>query len=310
VKENKRTEKQQKDLIFDNFSKYINEPEIDRIKAYQIICEQIYRWYKDYKNIDIDETGLAIVQVISHLLKKETISKIPKDKDGFFKYLSSSIETEKKGLYYEYNENDLVNIPKEKKRKLRKVEDFIRMKESQLGRKLTNNERIQGVSKWFYISEKKAREYLYLINNKNVSSLDVKNSKGEENNILDSEDLKPPYQPRPYEEPESSFFTNFNDSNIIEAVKFVLDNKHEKTRDCYKALFTLYCIKNDLKELYPILDQEIIDSFHKDGKEPNQYEIYMKYHPKAIQESAGSMASTNLREFLKDIKNYLKVKNY
>ena len=309
MKDHKRTEEQQKDYIFEIFSKCHSETSSNRIQIHSsILCEQIYLWHRDYLNIDVDEAGLAIVQVINHFLKEETISKIPQDKDGFFKYLTVSINKEKAGFYREYDENDTIKIPKEEKRKLREIEDFIRMKKSQFGRELTYKERIQSISKWFDISERKAGEYLKLINTQNVSSFDFYDNNAEEKNILDSEDLKPPYLTSSYEEPESAFFTNFTVSIFKEAVKSLLDKKQERSRDCYRALFTLYCIKNDLMVLYPILDQEIINSSHNGGKKPKQYEIYLKYHPGIDKKSAEAMASTDLREFLNDIEAYLKEK--
>jgi len=310
VKEHKRTEEQQKDLIFDIFSKCHSETASGRLQVYYpTLCEQIYLWYRDYLLIDVNKMGLEIANVINRFIKDENMSKIPSDKDGFFYYLNTSINREKADSYREYDENEEIRIPREKKRRLREVKDFIVMKESQVGRKLTSDEQIKGMSKWFNISERKAREYLKLANNKNVSSLDFYDNNGEEKNILDSKDLKPPYLPSSYEGPESAFFTNFNVSIIREAVRSLLDKKQERSRDCYMALFTLYCIKNDLRELYPILDQEIIGSSHKKGKKPKQHEIYRKYHPGIDKESAESMASTNLQKFLNDIKIYLKEKN-
>jgi DNA-directed RNA polymerase specialized sigma subunit len=304
----KRTEEQQKDYIFDIFSKCHKETASNRLQVYYpTLCEQIYLWYRDYLSFDVDKMGLEITKVINRFTKEKNISKIPQDKDSFFKYLNVSIKTEKAGFHREYNENETIKIPKEKKKKLREIEDFIRMKESNLGRKLTYNERIQSISAWFKITEKKVREYLELVNNKNISSLDVNNN-GEKMNILDSEDLKPPYLSNSFEEPESAFFTNFNMAIIREAVTSVLAKKQERARDCYKALFTLHCLKKDIRELYPILDQEIIDAFHKDEKNPKQYEIYLKYHPETDKKSAEAMASTNLKEFLKDIETYLKGK--
>jgi hypothetical protein len=311
VKEHKRTEEQQKVYIFDIFSKCRSETAPGRLQVYfPTLCEQIYLWYKDYLSVDIDDMGLVISQVINRFTKAEKIKRIPNDKDGFFKYLNTSIDREKTNLYYEYNEKDTIRYPKEIKQRIKKVEDFIRMKESQNGKELTYNECIQGISKWFNISESNAREYLELSKNRNVRSLDFININGEEENILDSNDLKSSYCSYSNEEPESALFTNFNESIIREAVTSVLAKKQERAKPCIKALFTLYCIKNDLKELYPILDQEIIDSFHKHDKKPKQYEIYLKYHPETDKESAGVMAATNLREFLIDLETYLKKKNH
>jgi hypothetical protein len=97
---------------------------------------------------------------------------------------------------------------------------------------------------------------------------------------------------------------------IREAVKSLLTKKQKRSRDCYRALFTLHCIENykDFEELYPVLDKNVLETC-KDGKNPNQYKIYQKYHPKAQKSSAEAMASTNLKEFLKDIETYLKEKS-
>ena len=293
MKEHKRTEEQQKEYIFDIFTKCNSETAPSRLQVYYpTLCEQVYRWYRDYLFIDVNKMGLEITKVINRFIKEENIIKIPKDKDGFFKYLTTSIKREKADSYREYNENDTIKIPKEIKRKLREVEDFIRMKESQLGRELTNAEQKQGISKWF-----KEQEYIDLLNVINVGSISYISEGGNDETNTHSVDPLDEYIRKTYME------------TVLEAVKYLLDKKQERARDCCKALFTLYCIKNDLRELYPILDQEILDSFYKDGKKPKQYEIYLEYNPKADKKSAEVQAATNLRKFLNDIETYLKAKN-
>jgi hypothetical protein len=295
VKEPKRTEEQQKDYIFELFSKCRSEIVSDQLQGSSVnLCKEIYYWYKDYLSVDVTNMGLGLVEVIIRFTKN--ISKIPKDKDGFFKYLTTSIKREKISSYYEFDEKSPVNIPIEKKKKLKEVKGFIRMKESQLGRELTSDEKIQGISKWF-----KKQEYLDLLNLINIGSISHGGNNGNsEIDIIDTYSLGP----------LGEYISKINTENVLEAVTSVLAKKQEKTRPCIKALFTLYCIKHDLKGLYPILDQEIIDSFHKHDKKPKQYEIYLKYHPETDKESAEAMASTNLREFLNDLETYLKKKNY
>jgi len=95
----------------------------------------------------------------------------------------------------------------------------------------------------------------------------------------------------------------------MKAVKSLLDKKQERSRDCCKALFTLHCIKKGITGLYPILDQEIIDSFYKEDKKPKQYEVYQKYHPGIDKKSAEAQAATNLHKFLNDVETCLKDKN-
>jgi hypothetical protein len=291
------TEEQRKDFIFDTFSKCRSEPGFDRIKAKNILCDQIFRWYRNYLKIDVDEAGLAIVKVIIRFLKEETISKIPQDKDGFFKYLTVSINKEKAGFYREYNKKDTIKIPREKKKKLRDVEDFNRSEERRLGRKLTNDEIMQGVSKFF-----NKQEYIDLYNATNVKSTSYINKNG--NGEIDDIDVDDPNSIDLLNE----YINKTDMENVLKAVKSLLDKKQKRVRDCYRAFFTLYCIKNfkDFEKLNPVLDSQILETWRKDGKKPKQYEIYQKYHPNAQKSSTEAMASKNLSEFLKDIETCLK----
>jgi len=300
VKEPKRTEEQQKDYIFDIFSKCHGETASGRLQVYYpTLCEQIYLWYRDYLSIDVDKMGLEITKVINRFIKDENISKIPDDKDGFFKYLNASIKREKNSFYHEYDEESTIKIPKEKKRKLREIDDFIRMKESQFGRKLTNDEKIESISKWF-----KKQEYVNLLNLINVGSISHTSNDG--NNEIDILNYTDTHSVDPLDE----YIKKTDMGTVLEAVKFSLAKKQERSRDCYRALFTLYCIENykDFEKLYPVLDSQILEIWQKSGKNPNQYEIYQKYHPNAQKSSAEAMASKNLSEFLNDIETCLKEK--
>jgi len=298
VKEHKRTEEQQKDYIFNVFTRCHGETASSRLQAYYpILCEQIYIWYRDYRSIDIDKMGLEIARVINRFIKDETISKIPDDKDGFFKYLSASVNKEKAGFFREYNDNDTIKIPKEKKRKLREIEDFIRMKESQLGRKLTFDECVQDTSKWF-----KKQEYIDLLNLVNVGSISHTSNDG--NSEIDTLN----YTSSRSENPLDEYLLKTDMENAREVIKSLLDKKQDRSRDCFRALFTLYCIENykNFETLYPVLDSLILEAWRKNDIKPKQYEIYQKYHPKAQKSGAEATASKNLSEFLNDIETRLK----
>ena len=301
MKERKRTEEQQKDYIFDIFSKCHSEAASSRLQVYYpALCAEIYKWYKDYLFVDVNKMGLEIVKVINRFIKDENILKIPNDKDGFFKYLTSSIKRESAGFYREYNENDTIKIPKEKKQKLREVEDFIRMKESQLGRKLTADEQTQGISKWF-----KKQEYIDLLNLINVGS--ISHTSNDENNKADALNYITTFSDDPVDE----YIKKTDMDTVRKIVKSLIENKQERSRDCYRALFTLHCIENfkDFEKLYPVLDSQILETWHKNMKKPKQYEIYQMYHPNAQKSSTDAMASKNLTEFLNDIETRLKDKN-
>jgi hypothetical protein len=293
----KKTEEQQKDLIFDIFSQWQNSTYSDRTQTYFLqLCEQIYKWYKDYRPKKADDMGLEISEVINNVMNKEKKLNIPKDKDGFFKYLNTALSNERAGSFREFDEDKTIRITKEVKAKLKKSREYIIGEERQLGRKLTYDERIKGISEWF-----KEQEYVDLLNVINVGRISY--ASNDENNEIDTLNF---IYTHSYDSPLDEYIKKTNMETILETVKSLLNKKQERARDCDRALFTLYCIKNDLKGLYPVLDQEIIDSFHKDGKEPKQYVIYLKYHPKVQKSSAEAMAAKNLGEFLKEIKTCLK----
>ena len=306
MKSQKRTEDQQKDIIFEIFTKCHSETSPDRLQIhYPMLCEQIYKWYRDYLYIDIDRMGLEIATVINRFLKDGNIRKIPEDKDGFFKYLNTAINREKAGYHRNYNEKDIIKIPKEKKTKLREIEDYIRMKESLLGRKLTSAEKREGISKWF-----KNQEYIHLLNAINVGGLSLPNN--DENSEIDALNSKaaPIYAVNIFNDPLDEYLIKFNTETVREAIKSVLSKKQKRSRECYKALFTLYCIENikNYEGLANVLDGNILEMCKEDGKKPKQYEIYQKYHPKARKNSADTMASKNLKELISDIEIYLKEK--
>jgi hypothetical protein len=293
VKEHIRTEEQQKNLIFDIFSKWQNSMNSDRTQTYFLqLCEQIYKWYKNYHPKEIDDMGMEIANVINNFINKDKKLNIPNDIDSFFKYLNTALSNERAGSYREFDENRAIRITKEVKARLKKLREFIIWEESQLGRKLTVEEHKKDVKEFF-----KEQEYADLLNFKNIDSISFLGEDG--NDEVDTNAVNP----------LDEYIKKTDMETVLDAVKSLLYKKQERARPCYKALFTLHCIKHDLRGLYPILDQEIIDSFHKHGKRPKQYEIYLKYHPETDKKGAEAMASSNLHEFLDDIKAYIKAKN-
>ena len=298
MKEHKRTEEQQKDLIFDIFSNWQTSTCSDRTQTYFLqLCEQIYKWYKDYRPNKADNMGLEITKVIDNFIKKDKKLNLPKDKDGFFKYLNTALSNARAGSYREFDEKKLIRITKEVKARLKKVKEYITWEESQLGRKLTIEERKKEITIFF-----KEQAYIDLLNIEYISSISyIIDSEDEEIDILDFIDN--------LSVDHLDEFIDKTDTEVaLEAVKSVLDKKQDRSRDCFRALYTLYCIKKGLRELYPILDQEILDLYHKEGKKPKQYEIYLKYHPETDKNSAQAEASKNLREFRNEIKTYPKRK--
>ena len=251
----KKSEEQIKDDIFNLFSQCRSETSPNRKPVLSSqLSENIFIWCRDFvfKN-EAENMGEEIFKFSMRITKEDSKANIPMEKDGFLKYIYTSLKREKAGYYRKY--------------KSREAEDAIRMKECFLGRKLTEDESSQLISIWF-----KNLEHIEMIN---------------EN------------------DPLNEYLLKYDTEIIQNAINSVLDKTQERSRDCYKALFTLFCFENDLKMLYPILDIEILKACQEDLKKPKQYEIYQKYHPEAKQDSAGVRASMMLNDFRNKIKIYL-----
>jgi len=251
VEENKAKEELLKDKIFSCFSNSLNKQNRQQTFLLQL-SDLIFRWCRDYLNFNVNDMGFEIFNVAKRILKEDSKANIPNDRDDFFKYLLSALKIGKT----EYKRNY----------ESRNKDDVVRMQESYLGRKLSEDEKDNVITKWF------------------------------EHEVAEG--------------PNIDYLINSNIEIMREAVMATLERKQDRSRDCYRALFTLHCIENKHTEgLYSILDQDIISGFQKDDKKPTQYEIWQKYHPDALKSSSEVQASKNLNDFLRDMEKYLKEKN-
>ncbi|WP_461248018.1 hypothetical protein [Treponema sp. R6D11] len=303
-------EEQLKENIFETYSKWLVESSSDRFLTYYTqLLEQIYTWCKDFSfKKNINNMGEEITVVTKRIMERK--DKIPTDKKIFFYYLSKALKKEKSNFYRKYNTED-IRIPKEIKAKIRDSEDVLRMKERNLGRKLTKDEKITAVSDWFGISIKRATNIVKAMDICGINfTNNNKNEDGKTIDILNSATTSI-YMENKILNPLDEYLIKIDRKHILETVEYLLKKKQERARGCYKALFTLHCIENykDFEGLYPVLDSQVLETWQKEGKEPNQYEIYQKYHHKVKQKSAEAQASKNLGKFLDDIRIHLKEKN-
>jgi len=280
-----KTEEELKATIFAVYSNYRNELSSDRRQVYfGQLCDYVFRWCTGYLFHEASEMGLEIVETLGRIVKKEI-----EEKD-FLRYLVASLINAKNEYYRKGISSDL-----KYSRKIKEIEKFISLQESNAEIILSEEEKIKRVAELFFLSPKKAREYLGMIDNKNIDSLTYFDN--EEKDIPDSKnDL------------ESTFLSKFYAAIIREGVESVLLSKQERTRACNRALFTVFCIKedpNNLDELASVLNAEILEKYQKDGKKPEQYEVYQMYHPKVTNDSAGVRASEMLKTLLNDIKTAL-----
>ena len=302
-----KTEEQLKAEIFSTYSCYLDEPSSDRRQVYfSRICTAIISWCTGFLGISANEMGLEIYNAVLRLVKGN--NNVPEDEKGFFKYLKKTLYTAEKE-YYRNNVKSSTKIPRNTRKRLRMVEDIIITKESNVGRKLSEAERRQCISEWFGIAE-----YSKLLNLIDTGSLEFSPRIVDDDNEIDllNSKVKPPYMENASISPEDEFFVKFDVPDdvldIINALKLVLQNTQERSRECYRALFTVYCIEKsiDFEGLNQLLDNEILDAYRKDGKKPKQHEIYMKYHPEAKKASADSIASKMVKDFLGKLNSELK----
>ena len=250
--------------IYELFLQCRNNTSPNRQISIGQLWDHIIKWHGKKISIEKYEKGYELGKEVYHIIRRITKegSNIPQDKEGFFKYLITALKRGK----YEY-------IRQYKKRN---QEDIIRMKESFLGRKLTEEEKISFINKWY--------------NCENAMKV-ISTS------LTDSEK----------EAPYTEYLNTDNTAIIIEAIKTVLSGKQERSRDCYRALLTLHWI--DYVDLYHALDSRVVEACRQRAEKPKPYEIYQIYHPKASKRSSEVMASNNLKELLSDLKVYLKEKN-
>lgn len=262
MEKNKKNEELIKDKIFSVFCNSRNEPLRQQVYLGQL-SSLIYNWCRDYLNFDVNNMGVEIVIITKRLLKENSKTSVPQNKEGFLKYLVTALKRGK----YEY-------IRQYEKRN---QDDLTRMKENHLGRKLTVDEKISFINKWF--------------DHENAMRVTGNSLTGLENENL----------------PHTDCLNSEDTSIILETIQAVLCKKQERSRDCYRSLLTLHCIDNI--DLYPVLDSKIIEIYRLSNEKPKKYEIYRKYHPKASKGGSEAMASKNLRELLSDLSAYLKEKN-
>ena len=300
-----KTEEQLKADIFETYSQLQDVTSSDRRQVYVgRLCDLIYRWCKGFLyKIEADEMGEEIFRAALRMTK-DNLTTVPKKEDEFLGYLRTVLKNAK-NLSHRNRVSGSLKIP----RIVKDVAQVLRMEESDVGRKLTENERVECVSKFFNKTEESAKKYLERLDTKFNSGLESNND-DDELDILNLKETKSPYMPNITNNPQDEYLAKLNGQIIRDAVESVLKKKQQRTKKIYRELFTVYCFDNvlDYKELLPVLDAEIIKAY-QEGKKPFQYEIYLKYHPGVADNSADSRASEMCHSFINDLKAAVKEKH-
>jgi hypothetical protein len=112
-------------------------------------------------------------------------------------------------------------------------------------------------------------------------------------------------------DPQDELLAKLDMQDLKNALELVLQKVQKKTRECYRSLFTAYCIDKlvNFEVLAPLLDRKILETHRKGEKKPTQHEIYIKYHPGTKKTSAEARASQMSTDFLEKLNTALLEKN-
>ena len=295
-----KTEEELKIEIFNNYKKSRNESFPDQK---YIFIQKIYNLLLVYcKNFLFgDETikfGLEIYRFAKNLVCPGSNSNIPNDFSEFILYFFKSLHNAKKQYYRKYpekNSGDLVkikssvSISREMMQTLIEIDKYIKKKEQERGEEFKEYEVVNIISLWLNISEKKAREY-----KKNIALIKY------EQNTNKTQDSS-----------ETDYIAKYDLSVIRTCLENLIKRKRKGAKDRYRALVTLWCVKNinkNIEELYPVLDKNILEICKKNKKKPTQPEVYLMFPSKAGKKSAESRASAMEEEFLIDLVILIKEK--
>ena len=305
MEKSKENEELLKDNIFALFSECISENPIEpKNKLFMKLCDHIFRWCKGFLPYNAEEMGIEIINTTEQLIKKG------RSRNEFLGALVISL---KNASNKSINRNISGVIKQQvvfKGQKTKDIKKMLSFKESNVGKKLTINEQICCLMNWYKWDEKTSRECLDLFNRKFSGENEIIIDSDNNYNYLDV-NVSSPYIADVSTNPINDYFNKDNINKIKKAASEILAKKQDRSRPCYKALFTLYCIDNikDYEAFLEILDHEVIADCKENGEKPTQYEIYKKYHPTVSKGSAEAMASKLLKDFIKDLEKYLKEKN-
>lgn len=324
MEEQEHKDEEIKTKIFDIYLKY-HEPSSNRNDCLLALWDHVIPWCryhlfpketqelieKKAKNIEKktnEEIGLKIfkdemsVEIFAAVKRCAEKEKMPKKE--FFSYLYVAL-VNAKNEYFNDCINDLtVSEPIRLRKSKKEINDMKKMWEKEIGRKITRDEFISRYAKVKEISEEKAlTAYLECKDIKLIRDTIV-NKKGDELslfNMVESHHLTP--------EKEAIYEENVD--VLKNELETLLNKYDDKEKPFYRALLTTRMINNNKdniiniklsinEKIIPILDEEIIKDYEKDGKIQTQSEMYMNYYTNKIidKKSAESGASPKAREFL------------
>lgn len=272
-----KTEEQYENEIFSLYQKLINEPADDRRQVFVLqFLDLLSKWSINcfFRNSTY-EYWEEITEAVFRIAKYRENPLIFENANYFFRYLKVSLSRAKAEYHRKHKkeENEHIYLPPGMRKKLKEIEDFIRLKECELERQLSDYEKESEAAIWFNLPKKKIRYYLELNAKVNVISINDASFK----NIPDTRQIIEDNEPEKIEK-------------LKMALESVFADKQEKTRPFHKALFTAQCLNGgiDIKflsvyfeYLNEYIDTEIWETYEKHGTIPIDKEIFLKFYPES-----------------------------
>ncbi|MCL2042950.1 MAG: hypothetical protein FWG89_02290 [Treponema sp.] len=289
-----------KDRIFDTFCNFHNASSTELHEKYKKEFRELNnKWCSDYrftkKIKELEGLFIEIADISDRVITK---SRYTSNKDGFFAYLYTALKNAPAAYYRNY-EQGLIDIKKENRAKLKTID---KIKEDN---DLTSDEQTELISN--LLAE---NEYIDLLNMTKINPFSIGGDRDDPEIDTLNQIIPPLYPAIMPNNPQDEFIFKQDMEILREAVEFVINRKQKRVRKCLLALFSLHCYKKNpkLKEIYPILDKETLESCQTGTKNPRMYEIYMHFHPKASQKSSEARSSEVLTKFLGEVQAFIEGK--
>jgi len=306
-------EEELKNRIYQNFLDIPVDPSLDNKKPAYKFADSIFRWCSGYQfKWKANRIGKEILELAEHFAEKKLyILEETKTKEYFFGYLTNSIKFKIAESYRE--EPKLIEIPKEKKAKISLIHKTRETLRHNLEREPTNKELLSGTQVFMQdMTEKDFIELMRLYHMQYISSLEIEsNDEENETDVLNNKETKKPSGGESYLDPHALVINKENAKIISNAVKKILYKNQDRTREEKRALFTGFCIDNNIlfDELIPVLNADLLDAFHISEKKYAQYEISLMYKPNITKESAYTRACDMLGDFKAKLVSFLEKNN-
>jgi len=297
-----KSEEQLKTDIFCTYILFFNESSSDRRKVnFGRLCDLIFRWCKGYLyQKEADEMRVEIVETVINIVK------LQKEEKYFFGYLKKSLDNARAQYFNNRVLGPITELKSYKGKKIKDINKILEMNQSNRGIKLSEDERLHLLSTYYEWDEKSTRECLKLLDMLDQKFFDGLGPNADNKDQTDFLDFKvsSPYIPDASTDPQDEYFTKLDGIADKEIIEQVLQDTQNRTRECYRSLFTAYCINKSLltEHLIPLLDNKILEDYQKKKEKPKQHEIYQKYHPEIQKEGAEALSSKMIKDFLKKIR--------